>query len=248
MVLRYSFYLNMFHYCFDELRPSVPLFFLIILWSYLDVGPIGCAPLSSDFANASTLYPPSQSPDHESYCGYGNFRCNDGECIRKSWVCDRQNDCRDKSDEANCGDIPCEEDEFRCDSNRCIPLNWRCDGRADCRDRTDEDQEGCENDDCPSDHFRCANSQCIPAHWVCDGSADCLGGEDDNAKRCYGQTNQPGCLPGFWKCRRNRKCIARALICDGKPDCPDELDENELACPGYLASLRTNTTRRPVRV
>ena len=37
-------------------------------------------------------------------CPYdGDFRCGDGACIRSTLVCDRYNNCRDGSDESNCG-------------------------------------------------------------------------------------------------------------------------------------------------
>ena len=37
-------------------------------------------------------------------CPYdSDFRCNDGYCIRSSGVCNRYNNCRDGSDEINCG-------------------------------------------------------------------------------------------------------------------------------------------------
>lgn len=39
-------------------------------------------------------------------CGPGEFTCARGVCIRESWRCDGDNDCRDWSDEANCtGDL-----------------------------------------------------------------------------------------------------------------------------------------------
>ena len=37
-------------------------------------------------------------------CPYdSDFRCNDGYCIWSSGVCNRYNNCRDGSDEINCG-------------------------------------------------------------------------------------------------------------------------------------------------
>ena len=33
-------------------------------------------------------------------CRCDQFRCNNGNCIRKSFVCDSYNDCRDYSDES----------------------------------------------------------------------------------------------------------------------------------------------------
>lgn len=35
-------------------------------------------------------------------CKSDEFSCSSGMCIRLSWMCDGDNDCRDWSDEANC--------------------------------------------------------------------------------------------------------------------------------------------------
>jgi hypothetical protein len=36
-------------------------------------------------------------------CEPGKFRCDDGTCIDESYRCDDVTDCRDGSDEGNCG-------------------------------------------------------------------------------------------------------------------------------------------------
>ena len=35
-------------------------------------------------------------------CQQGHFRCASGKCIRSSWRCDGENDCKDGSDEKGC--------------------------------------------------------------------------------------------------------------------------------------------------
>ena len=39
--------------------------------------------------------------DHS--CDDDEFTCNNGHCVRESWVCDDINDCGDYSDEDQCG-------------------------------------------------------------------------------------------------------------------------------------------------
>lgn len=39
-------------------------------------------------------------------CQVDQFSCGNGRCIPKSWLCDREDDCGDKTDEmASCGKL-----------------------------------------------------------------------------------------------------------------------------------------------
>ena len=42
------------------------------------------------------------------------------------------------TDEQDCTNKTCEENQFRCDNGRCIPNTWKCDGENDCGDSSDE--------------------------------------------------------------------------------------------------------------
>ena len=38
-----------------------------------------------------------------SLCKSNEFECDNKRCVFKEWVCDREDDCGDRSDERNCG-------------------------------------------------------------------------------------------------------------------------------------------------
>lgn len=59
-----------------------------------------------------------------------------------AWLCDKQIDCEDGSDELDCDNdsvpffnqITCPLGQYKCRNNRCISLMYRCDGANDCID------------------------------------------------------------------------------------------------------------------
>lgn len=74
-------------------------------------------------------------------CLPSQFQCtNPRVCIPRAWLCDRDEDCTDASDEANCSTsspVPCTG--WVCNStSTCIPSEFRCNGLPDCIDESDE--------------------------------------------------------------------------------------------------------------
>ncbi|XP_069802948.1 basement membrane-specific heparan sulfate proteoglycan core protein isoform X4 [Dendropsophus ebraccatus] len=116
-------------------------------------------------------------------CRREEARCPNGQCIPREYLCDGERDCKDGSDELNCGTpSPCEPNEFKCKNGRCALKLWRCDGDNDCGDGSDEincPTKG-PSDMCAPDQFVCVQSRkCIPASYQCDEEADCPDRSDE---------------------------------------------------------------------
>uniref|UniRef100_A0A915HKJ2 Basement membrane-specific heparan sulfate proteoglycan core protein n=1 Tax=Romanomermis culicivorax TaxID=13658 RepID=A0A915HKJ2_ROMCU len=116
-------------------------------------------------------------------CGPEEATCNNGECVRRSSICDGEYDCRDRSDEINCGpQKQCEPNEFVCANRRCVQKMWVCDNEDDCGDNSDEMNcaTRAPGELCSPSEYKCSrNDQCIPKSYQCDGQNDCQDGSDE---------------------------------------------------------------------
>ncbi|XP_063292891.1 basement membrane-specific heparan sulfate proteoglycan core protein isoform X6 [Pelobates fuscus] len=153
--------------------------------------PVTSAHLFTEFQIATTtttspIKRPTPKPTLDTdprECRRDEARCPNGQCIPRDYLCDGERDCKDGSDELNCGTpSPCEPNEFKCKNGRCALKLWRCDGDNDCGDNSDElycPTKG-PSDTCAPDQFVCVNSRtCIPASYQCDEEADCPDRSDE---------------------------------------------------------------------
>ncbi|KAG8224763.1 hypothetical protein J437_LFUL005332 [Ladona fulva] len=149
-------------------------------------------------------------------CKDDEFRCKDGSCIKNSYRCDSEPDCKDNEDEQDCDNIDaprCQPDEFVCDIRTCMKKSKKCDRIFDCADKTDEDN--C--DICSLGEFRCLDGTCLNADKRCDGHIDCRDGSDE--LEC-----DTTCRASEFRCD-DGTCIHVNLYCNGHPECRDGSDE-----------------------
>ncbi|XP_023813791.1 low-density lipoprotein receptor isoform X2 [Oryzias latipes] len=160
-------------------------------------------------------------------CLASDLRCENGQCVSASFVCDEDEDCDDGSDEASCPPITCSSASFQCNNSICIPRQWACDGYNNCPDGSDEWPQSCHAESpvtlashqCHSMEFHCGSGECIHGSWKWDGDADCLDGSDETG--CTRST----CCPDEFECG-DGTCIHGSRQCNQQYDCRDTTDES----------------------
>ncbi|XP_050787085.1 basement membrane-specific heparan sulfate proteoglycan core protein isoform X3 [Gopherus flavomarginatus] len=185
----------------------------------------------------------SPVPPDVRACTGEEFACSSGECIDKEFRCDRRPDCRDMSDELNCGRM--DPQEVVSSSPPPITTAQLATTRTPATtawmpmvttrrvpfttpprlitSRHPPVWHPLELHPCRRDEAVCSNKQCIPRDYLCDGERDCLDGSDELS--CGTPTP---CEPNEFKCR-NGHCALKLWRCDGDNDCVDGSDEVD--CP-----------------
>ena len=189
----------------------------------------------SDFAEYRTCTNPltGEANTQTWYCISGH-----NKCIRTSYLCDRENNCEDGSDEVGCGfaeDRTC-KNPFTGEA-----YGWRC-KTGDCEGGEDESfckylrppvlQPGCHLTGCKT----CAtDSKILTSSPFWNGSVEKCRGCDP--KEGLGLSNLPTDIT--WRRCNDGSCYINIFSCDNKNDCLDGSDE--LNCPWFTRLSASNT-------
>ncbi|CAD5212711.1 unnamed protein product [Bursaphelenchus okinawaensis] len=95
----------------------------------------------------TTTYAPQElqsAQEARRECTDQEFQCSAGQCIHYDKICDGNDDCGDRADEATCDSDElnvkkgCGQHEYTCHNGDCIDVRRKCDRNYDCRDGSDE--------------------------------------------------------------------------------------------------------------
>ncbi|XP_031618112.1 modular serine protease-like [Contarinia nasturtii] len=192
-------------------------------------------------------------------CTAFEWKCDNGQCIDSSEVCDGIANCSDGSDETtdNCIATTCPRYAFRCNYGACVAGNAECNRKIECLDGSDEATEKCPTKtqeqlqgSCNRNSFQCDNGDCINVEYLCDGAPECSDSSDESVRYCA----STHCPSYAFRCGTGG-CISGKKKCDNRIDCIlDGSDENWALCgkrKNESLSIRppvvqVNTSQRPV--